>query len=94
MRRPKATDYRSLAQEIARDSIVTQATARLIEQIVVEVCAAKDEEVGALRSLLKQARHYVEQMQTSKREAAARAAFELANAIDAVLKETKGSGDD
>ena len=48
MRKPKATDYRRLAQEIARDSIVTQATARLVEQIVAEVHTAKQEEIDQL----------------------------------------------
>ena len=86
MRKPKATTFRDLAKEIASDSIVNHALSRMIEQIVTEVHAVKQEEIYTLRSTLKAARPYVEQMQNSKHEAAARDAFELASRINAVLK--------
>jgi hypothetical protein len=60
MRKRKATDYRGIAQEIARDSIVTHALSRLIEQIVSEVCAAKQEEINALRRERDEAREALE----------------------------------
>jgi hypothetical protein len=91
MRKPKATSYRELAKEIAEDSIVTHALSRLIEQIVAEVHMVKKKEIDELRSTLKAARPYVEQVQNSKHEAAARDAFELANRIDALVK---GDGDE
>jgi hypothetical protein len=49
--------YRRLAKEIAGDNIVTTALARLLEQVVAEVCAAKDEEIGRLRAALKMYGH-------------------------------------
>jgi hypothetical protein len=93
MRKRKAIEYRAIAQEIARDNIVTHALSRLIEQIVAEVHAVKQKEVDALRDILKQARPYVGLQETSKYEAAARDAFALGNAIDAALRET-GDGDE
>jgi hypothetical protein len=40
-RNKPAPDFRDLARDIATDSIVTQALARLIEQIVAEIHAAE-----------------------------------------------------
>ena len=92
MRKPKPTGYSDLAKAIAKDSIVTHALSRLIEQIVAEVHAVKQKEIDVLNGLLKEAVPYVRLVETSKHEAAARDAFSLGSRIDAALN--KGGGDE
>lgn len=59
MRKPKPTDLHGMAQEFAERSIVTQATARLIEQVLTEVhttrIAPLEAEVARLKAKLHKA---------------------------------------